>query len=377
MGPSTARVVCYSFVVIGTLIAVLFTTDSLVMMFAPTVASVNEASVPLVRRNALIAICFDTPGKTTMTSGCRITLASFRRSNSVDDIIVIAPSKEHVREISALTDQLRLKFEFVGLGPYDCKIDSGCERLPLFSFGRVHHYDYQESGKFTGNALRHVWYDEVLSRVEGYYDRMLIADGKDVYFQADPFSTALRLGQTCRDKICLFSEPRNSRMTRFFVKKTKDISHCLSSEQRNHIMQERREGYANGGVILGTGVQLRPLCRSVVRKANECDFWQADQHFLNIVISTSNIPFHIFEDGTVGLMAKIYASQWQSWAESSSGWTQRAGPLAGRAPLSFIHQYQWDEGLKKLIEARINAWLRQNMDRNRCCTRIELSVEKL
>ncbi|KAF4737536.1 hypothetical protein FOZ63_021725, partial [Perkinsus olseni] len=115
------------------------------------------------------------------------------RSNSEDDIIVIAPSREYVRGLSELTDRLGLKFEFVGLGPYQCRIQQDCKLLPLFSFGYVHHYDYQEKGKFTGNALRHVWYDEVMSRVGDSFDRLLIADGKDVFFQADPFSISTRL----------------------------------------------------------------------------------------------------------------------------------------------------------------------------------------
>ncbi|EEQ97253.1 hypothetical protein Pmar_PMAR024694 [Perkinsus marinus ATCC 50983] len=51
-------------------------------MLAPTVTSVSEASVPLVRRNALIAICFDTPGKTSMTSGCQSSRAPTRAPRS-------------------------------------------------------------------------------------------------------------------------------------------------------------------------------------------------------------------------------------------------------------------------------------------------------
>ncbi|KAF4685649.1 hypothetical protein FOZ60_006330 [Perkinsus olseni] len=256
LGPATARLAVYSIIFIGTVLTILFTTDHPVTLSAPV--KVGRLEVGLSQgvptrsngpadyggRNALLVICFDEPGKTSMLSGCRVTLASFRRSNSEDDIIVIAPSRDYVRGLSELTDRLGLKFEFVGLGPYQCRIQQDCKQLPLFSFGYVHHYDYQEKGKFTGNALRHVWYDEVMSRVGDSYDRLLIADGKDVYFQADPFSISTRLGQPCREKVCLFSEPRNDRMAKFFVKKTREISHCLSQKQREYVMEKRRGGYA-------------------------------------------------------------------------------------------------------------------------------------
>ncbi|KAF4656723.1 hypothetical protein FOL47_008805 [Perkinsus chesapeaki] len=341
-------------------IAAALTTLTIIPRFnlplLPFKARLNSSS--LSKKNALMVICFETPEDPAMLDGCKVTLASFRRTNPIDDIILIAPSLEHIASLGNLTRVLRISLELVGLGPYDCKVDESCSELPLFSSGYVHHYDYPSIPKFIGNALRHVWYEEVISRIGDSYDKILIADGKDLYFQADPFEITNRLGQTCLDKICLFSEPISDRVEKFFIKKTTNLSHCLPENERNLVIRDRRSGYANGGVILGMTSALGELSRSIVARANYCDFWQADQHYLNIIISSQGVNFYLFENGSAGLMAKTILSRWRSWPKSSGLWLQTAGALKEREPLSFIHQYQWDEDLRRLIHTDIDAWLR-------------------
>jgi len=220
---------------------------------------------------ALLVVCFADPAISTRrhsvashVRGCQVTVGSFRLVNGDAAIRVVTPARAMVDPVlrrACATDTALELFE-VGAGPYDGVALRGSD------------------GRFRGNCLRHVWYAACVRALPVSIQRVLIADGSDVYFQRDPFGLLRRYGAD----LFFFGDRGDDAKEgeRYFRQRLGECASLADAAVLDAVQEAFGGVYANGGVFLGSRTAVADLAGRVVGYAHQCGAWESDQGLLNL-----------------------------------------------------------------------------------------------
>lgn len=254
------------------------TTMAVIRYSALLLAATLAASSATNATNALVVVCFADPAISTKrhsvashVKGCQITVASFRLANPADLIYVITPRDDMVDPVIQRIAARDAGWRIVAVGDGPFATDSGGS-VPLRG----------PDGRFSGNCLRHVWYASVLRSMPDSVERVMVADGSDVFFQRDPFDLSRRYGAA---ELLFFGDRGDTfpEGERYFRQR---LDECADDARKAPALLDAVQGafggvYANGGIFLGSRRAVLSLAEEVVRSAEACGYWESDQGLVN------------------------------------------------------------------------------------------------